>query len=220
MKRTAILAVLTLLFSATSASAQGPRAVRLQLAQGSELAFEGTSTLHGFTCKTSEIDAWFDVDPSYKTVDLTTVAKPLFNVEVVIPVATLKCGSGALEKNMLNALKADQYPEIRYELATYEVDPANATADGFTAKTVGKLTIAGQQRTIDMRIAAKRAENGVALANGERELLMTQFGIKPPKFMFGTLKVGDKIIVKFDLRATPSSVAEMTAAIRAAISEQ
>jgi hypothetical protein len=38
---------------------------------------------------------------------------------------------------------------------------------------------------------------------------MSDFGIKPPSFMFGTLKVGDEIKVKFNLKAGPELLAQL-----------
>jgi hypothetical protein len=38
---------------------------------------------------------------------------------------------------------------------------------------------------------------------------MTDFGIKPPSFMFGTLKVGNEVTVKFNLKAGPELLAQL-----------
>jgi hypothetical protein len=40
---------------------------------------------------------------------------------------------------------------------------------------------------------------------------MTDFGIKPPSFMFGTLKVGNEIKVRFNLKAGPELLAQLAA---------
>jgi len=43
---------------------------------------------------------------------------------------------------------------------------------------------------------------------------MSEFGIKPPSFMFGTMKVGDEIKVKFNLNVGPEMIAQVSAASR------
>lgn len=190
---------------AVSAAAQTTDGVSLELRPGSELSFEGTSTLHGFQCKTTKIRATVQADPTYTATKLSQLKRPLRAVEILIPVKSITCGSRGLENNMYKALKADRFPEIRYDLSTYEVP--SATDDGVTLQSVGKLTIAGQQKTINMVIRADRQSHGNATAVGTQDLLMTDFGIKPPVFMLGTLKTGNKVVVSFKLAATPRGLA-------------
>jgi polyisoprenoid-binding protein YceI len=195
-------AALTLL--ATTLSAQ--TAVRLQLAPGSQLSFDGTSTLHGFTCTTSTMQAYIDVDPSYQTANLSTIAHPIVNVQVVIPVRSLKCG-GELENNMYKTLNATQFPYVIYKLTGYDMVAETATASKFSATTRGALTIAGKENPIQMTIDASRGSDGVVSASAQQAIKMSAFGIKPPTFMLGTLRVGDQLKVKFTLKATQAAVA-------------
>lgn len=198
------------LLTAGTLGAQGS-AVRLQLEPGSQLSFDGTSTLHGFTCTTTSLQAYIDVDPSYATKDLSAIAKPIASVKVVIPVKSLQCG-GELEKNMFKTLKADQYPTITYTLGTYEVASGSASATSFAAQTNGTLNIAGKDNPIAMRVDAARLANGVVTATGQRAIKMSDYGIKPPTFMLGTLRVGNQITVKYTLKATAKNVAAAIAA--------
>jgi polyisoprenoid-binding protein YceI len=195
-------AALTLL--ATTLSAQ--TAVRLQLAPGSQLSFDGTSTLHGFTCTTSTMQAYIDVDPSYQTANLSIIAHPIVNVQVVIPVRSLKCG-GELENNMYKTLNATQFPYVIYKLTGYDMVAETATASKFSATTRGALTIAGKENPIQMTIDASRGSDGVVSASAQQAIKMSAFGIKPPTFMLGTLRVGDQLKVKFTLKATQAAVA-------------
>lgn len=204
-----MVAALSLLTAGTL-GAQGS-AVRLQLEPGSQLSFDGTSTLHGFTCKTTSLQAYIDVDPSYATKDLSAIAKPIASVKVVIPVKSLQCG-GELEKNMFKTLKADQYPTITYTLGTYEVASGSASAASFAAETNGTLNIAGKDNPIAMRVEAARLGSGVVTATGQRAIKMSDYGIKPPTFMLGTLRVGNQITVKYTLKATAKNVAAAIAA--------
>jgi len=107
---------------------------------------------------------------------------------------------------MFKTLKADKFPEIRYHMSTYQL-AGDATNDGVTLQAIGTLTIAGQQKTIAMSVKTDRGANGSASAAGTQEILMTDFGIKPPVFMLGTLRTGNKVTVSFKLNATPSAVA-------------
>lgn len=196
--------------SATALGAQAQTAVRLQLAPGTQLSFEGTSTLHGFTCTSKTMQAYVDVDAAYQTANLSTIAHPIVAVQVVIPVKSLACG-GDLDNNMRKTLNASQYPYIIYKLASYDVASGTATVASFTAATHGQLTIAGKETPIALSINASRVSDGMVTATGAQTIKMSDFGIKPPTFMLGTLRVGNELKVKFTLNATSASVASAMA---------
>jgi polyisoprenoid-binding protein YceI len=196
-------------FGATAAAAQGPSAVRLRLEPGSEVTVEGTSTMHAYHCTTNKIMAYVDVDPGY-TKDLTKIAKPIVSVKVNIVVNTLKCGNGTMDKNLYSTLNADKNPLITYTLSGYDI--LNGLSSSFAANTKGSLKISGTEKLVDMKVNASRLAEGKVTAEGEETLLMTDFGIKPPSFMLGTLKVGNEVKVKFNLKAGPELIAQLSAA--------
>jgi polyisoprenoid-binding protein YceI len=191
---------------AATAAAQATDGARLVGAPGSELSFEGTSTLHAFHCKTTKFGLVVNVDPTYVEAKLSQASNLLRSVDVVIPVKSLSCGNKGLEENMFKTLKADKFPEIRYHMSTYQL-AGDATDDGVTLQAIGTLTVAGQSKTIAISVKTDRGANGSATATGTQEILMTDFGIKPPVFMLGALRTGNKVIVSFKLNATPSAVA-------------
>jgi polyisoprenoid-binding protein YceI len=195
--------------SAATSAAQGPSAIRLRLDPGSEISIEGTSTMHDFHCKTNKIMAYVDVDPNY-TKDLTKVARPIVSVKVNVVVRTLKCGNGTMDNNMYGTLNADKNPIIQYTLSGYDI--LDGSASGFAANTKGTLKISGAEKVVAMKINASRLNEGKATAEGEETIKMTDFGIQPPSFMFGRLKVGNEIKVKFNLKVGPEMIAQIAAA--------
>ncbi len=207
--RKTLLTISALMAAATTAGAQSASAVRLRLEPGSELTINGTSNVHDFQCKTNKINAYVDVDPGY-TRDLTKVARPIVSVKVNIAVKSLSCGKKQMDENMYKTLKADENQIIKYTLSGYDLLDGSATA--FAAKTTGTLTIMGKEKVVAIKIDAARFTEGKATAQGEETLLMTDFGIKPPSFMFGTMKVGNEIKVKFNLKLGPELIAQLNAA--------
>lgn len=206
MKKT--LLTLSALLAATTVGAQ-TSSTRLRVEPGSELTVSGTSNVHDFHCKTNKFSAYIDVDPGY-TKDLTKVARPIVSVNVVIAVKSLTCGNKKMDENMYSTLQADKNQIIRYKLNGYDI--LNGSATGFAAKTTGVLTILGKEKVVAMRIDAARLNDGKATAEGEETLLMSEFGIKPPSFMFGTMKVGDEVKVKFNLKVGPEMIAQLSEA--------
>jgi len=208
--RKTFITLSTLMAVAATAGAQSASAIRLRLDPTSEVTIEGTSSLHAFHCKTNKIMAYVDVDPGY-TKDLTKIARPIASVKVNIVVRTLTCGNGQMDKNMYSTLNADENPIIKYTLTGYDILDGSASPAAFVAKTTGTLTISGKEKIINMKINAERLSDGKATAHAEQAILMTDFGISPPSFMFGRLKVGNEVIVKFNLKAGPELLAQLAA---------
>jgi len=203
------LALTALLTVAGSLHAQS---VRLAVGPESKLWIEGGSNLHDWSCKASSIDAAIEVDESF--VKTTTVASTsLKKVQVKVPVRNLKCGNGKMDSNLYKALKADDAPEISYILATFDVVPG-AEKDSFTVKAVGALTVAGTEKTVNMDVTAARLPDGGVRAEGALALLMTDFGVKPPTALLGTLRTDNKITVKFSLLVGPQTLSAAVAGER------
>jgi hypothetical protein len=99
----------------------------------------------------------------------------------------------ALDKNMYKALKVDEFPDITFRLTKFDFTGKPAGA----AKAIGVLKIAGVERQITMDITTK--VDGEKLdVQGRLDLLMTDFGIKPPTAMMGMLKTDPKVTVTFE----------------------
>jgi len=203
------LALTALLTVAGSLHAQS---VRLAVGPESKLWIEGGSNLHDWSCKASSIEAAIEVDESF--VKTTTVGSTsLKRVQVKVPVRNLKCGNGKMDNNLYKALKADDAPEISYILATFDVVPG-AEKDSFTVKAVGALTVAGTEKTVNMDVTAARLPDGGVRAEGALALLMTDFGVKPPTALLGTLRTDNKITVKFSLLVGPQTLSAAVAGER------
>jgi len=203
------LALTALLTVAGSLHAQS---VRLAVGPESKLWIEGGSNLHDWSCKASSMEAAIEVDESF--VKTTTVASTsLKKVQVKVPVRNLKCGNGKMDSNLYKALKADDAPEISYILATFDVVPG-AEKDSFTVKAVCSITAAGTEKTVNMDVTAARLPDGGVRAEGALALLMTDFGVKPPTALLGTLRTDNKLTVKFSLLVGPQTLSAAVAGER------
>jgi polyisoprenoid-binding protein YceI len=100
---------------------------------------------------------------------------------------------------MLKALRADKHPLIIFKLTTYDLE--SSPNGGVIVKPAGTLTVAGVEQPVDLVLDVREA-GGVLQVHGSRDLLMTDFGIKPPTMFMGMLKTNNKVTVKFDLQLT------------------
>jgi polyisoprenoid-binding protein YceI len=204
MTRAYAVAVTLLATLATTAATQ--ETARVAVAPESKLWIEGTSNLHGWSCKAEKLDAAVELDAAAAAQVSVAAPKALKRVDVKVPVRSLKCGHGAMDDNLYKALQADANPDISYILATFEAANGD-TKDTFTLKTVGTLTIAGKENKLTMDVVATRLSDGTVKATGMVPIKMTDFGIKPPTAIFGRLKTGDEVKVNFELTVGAKAIA-------------
>jgi hypothetical protein len=112
--------------------------------------------------------------------------------EISIPAATLSSPKEGLDKNMHKALKVTEHPDITFRLSRLEsANPSGAI------RGIGVLKIAGVEREVTLALKTQRTEANFTVT-GEVQLLMTDFGITPPKAMMGMLKTDPKVTVTFE----------------------
>lgn len=171
----------------------------------SSLTIDGTSTVRSWTCEAGSFSV--SPNPSQGFEEAVLKGEPaLESVTLTFPVKALECGNGKMNDHMWNALGAVEHPQIRYRMSKYDIEAAEA---GVVVKADGELMIAGTVRPITTSVTVTRDASGALRVRGEQEVKMTDFGVKPPTLMLGTLKVGDAVKVKFDvpLRAGQLEVA-------------
>src|SRR5688500_5749503 len=102
-----------------------------------------------------------------------------------------------MNSHMLEALKATENPEITFRMESYDLAAAGA---GMAGTLRGQLTLGGVTRPIVVEAVAADGGNGTLLVTGKHVVKMTEFGLKPPSLMLGTMKVGNDVTVGFELR--------------------
>jgi polyisoprenoid-binding protein YceI len=172
-------------------SAQAP----LAIASG-RVTLAGTSNVHAYTAATTTVRvtaAKIGVVPDGAALwDRALDPGVIETFEIAIPAATLVSPKGDLDKNMHKALKVEQFPDITFRLVRFDTkaDPAGPRA-------IGMLKIAGVEREVAVALTTKRS--GAALTvHGSLDLLMTDYGVTPPKAMMGMLTTNPKVTITFE----------------------
>jgi hypothetical protein len=199
----AIAVVLVLLtLAAPLARAANGTPVPVKLGPGSELVIEGKSTVHDFECRSREVSVQVAREPGAAApadaaalLELMRAGK-VASVKVSVPVQSLKSEKSGLDKNLRKTMRADEHPTVTFALGSYTVK--SAVADTLAIEAQGTLTITGQSRPVTLEGRAFRAAEGVWL-EGSEPVRMTEYGIKPPVMMLGTLKVKDLVTVRYRL---------------------
>lgn len=186
------LALATCLAVVAIASTDAPLAL-----SSAKVTIDGTTNLHPYSASTATVRVTrAHVSPVPAGAEFWDNAlKPgVVDVfEIAIPAASLSSPKEGVDKNMHKALKTEQYPDITFRLVRFE---AKDNVPG-TRRAVGVLTIAGAEREVALDITTKRT-GGTLSVHGSLDLLMTDYGITPPKAMLGMLKTDPKVTVTFD----------------------
>jgi YceI-like domain len=201
----AMLALAAAFLPATTFAQDGAPAVRLAVRNDSRLWIEGTSNLHSWSCKATTLDAAIEVDSSWMLAagsEGVDYPKLVRRVEVKVPVEGLKCGNGKMDRIMYDALKVGAAPDISYILGSFEAVPGEAR-DTFVFRAAGTLKVAGKENPIRIEVRTERLADGTVRAESAVPILMTDYGVKPPRALLGTLRTGNNLTVKFELFVAP-----------------
>lgn len=187
--RTAILAVA---FTAAALAGRAGEPARFTPAKvETTVTIKGTSSLHEWEMKGTTIGGAIQTDPdAWKTEG----QKPA-TASVTIPVKSIRSEHDRMDRIMAETLKAATNPDIRYEMTSAAL--LKTTGDSFVVRTNGKLSIAGVTRDITLDVNVHRTSANRYVLTAQTPLKMTDYGMKPPVAMMGTLKTGDQITVAF-----------------------
>ena len=184
-----------IVFIAAPSASQQTAALALGSAR---LTIAGTSNIHAYTATTTAIRVTrvqLGAVPAGATL-LDSALQPgvVEAFEVTIPAASLTSPKDGLDKNMHAALKVAEHPDITFKLLRFEPRPAPATG----LRAIGVLRVAGVDRQVAIDITTER-KDATLLVKGTLALLMTDFGVTPPKAMMGMLKTDPKVTITFEV---------------------
>jgi len=175
--------------------------LKLNARDKSTLWVEGTSSVRDWKCDATKIEATVTGSGAASTASAKDVGAAAKRALLTIPVAQLDCHNGTMNEHMRKALKANDNKTIQYKIATWELTPRSD--DSASVKTTGTLVLAGAEKPITVDLAAKRGAAGSWELKGSKTIKMTEWGVKPPSLMFGTMKVRDPVTIRFELVLEP-----------------
>ncbi|HEX2204332.1 MAG TPA: YceI family protein [Longimicrobium sp.] len=185
--------LLPLVATATMAATLAPE---INITSGSRVWAAGTSTVRAWRCETARVEGSANGAGSTAIADLDAVR----NAEISLTVASLDCRNETMNGHMRRALKSDEAAAIRFRATSVSVTPSG---DGQAAvRMSGPLSIAGQDKTVTIDATAVREANGALRVRGSKQINMTEWGVRPPSLMMGTMKVAPGVTIGFDVLLT------------------
>lgn len=146
----------------------------------------GTSTLHDWEMKSASRTG---------TANLTVTDSKLVDInsiDITLPTETIKSEKKSMDKVAYETLKIDKFKNIKYVLKS--ADKVNETTWNLT----GTYTIAGVSKVLKTQVRTTIA-NGVVNMQGSNKITFTEFGMKSPTALLGTIRTGEDLIIKFNL---------------------
>jgi polyisoprenoid-binding protein YceI len=121
----------------------------------------------------------------------------LSSIRICMDALSIKSDMGrVMDNKTLDALKASAYPEILFTLcAPQRLTPVKDCQTAIPVK--GYLSLAGVRRPVTMLVKTFEIDQGTLEFEGYEELKMTDFGVRPPTALFGTMRASPDITIHF-----------------------
>ncbi|TVQ66864.1 MAG: YceI family protein [Balneolaceae bacterium] len=169
----------------------------------SKLWIEGRSNISEFECQANQYFAEATIfDDSQREIEfLQNVDERVF-LQVEIRVDGFECGKSRMNRDLQEALKSAEFPEITFlfDSATLLDTPPNED-EAFEIEVLGSLTVAGNRRDIQFVTRAYFLQEHRVRAIGKTTIRMSDFNVDPPTALMGLIKAEDELSVNFDLIA-------------------
>lgn len=166
---------------------------------GSSITVKGSSTLHDWDAVSANIqlsadlpEEWFQSQEVWNTGELT-------GIEAKVPVRSLESGRRKMNRDIQEALRMDQNPEIRFRSLNAVPLPDTEKNGPFEFELSGYLLLAGEEREVQFLCTINREEKQRLRTICETGIDMTEFNIHPPTAFFGVLKTDEMVSVVVDL---------------------
>jgi len=153
----------------------------------------GTSNLHSWSMEDKDVtcSARFTYEAG------KTVPKSLAVFTFSFPVHSLTSGKSGMDSKAYDAMKAKKGGDIVFAASASTITPG--AKDQFNVKSDGNLTIAGVTKPVVLTAACSVKADGSVVCTGTHKLRMSDYGIKPPTYLLGTLRTGNKLSIDFTM---------------------
>ncbi len=181
-----ILAVVSLVALYSVASAQNPVLIEKE----SQVSIRGTSNLHDWQEAAEE----FSIE-----MKLSTDGTSSPNIDMVLfkcKAASITSDNSIMTNKTHNALNVEKHPEIHFSSA--DKSALKVINGKFSSTISGVLTINGIAKQVAIPVDGHLAD-GKLNVKGEKLIRMSDYEVKAPTALLGTLKTGDDVTVSFEL---------------------
>ncbi|MER2996573.1 YceI family protein [Pontibacter populi] len=163
-----------------------------KLAGKPELKVKGTSTLHDWEMASAQAQGKAEIIMDGNTL------KGVKSATVIMKSASIKSGTDKMDALAYESLKTSKFPEITFVLTSFRV------LDNNRAQAIGNMTIAGTTKPVTFNVQTSTKSDLVNMT-GEANIKFTDFNIKPPTALLGTVKTGNELKLSFKVSFQPTT---------------
>jgi len=155
------------------------------------VTIDGTSNLRDWQEKVGEV-----------TGDMTATVNEdksiaLRAIRISMKVLSIKSNIGrAMDNKTYEALKASAYPEILFTVSA-PVRLVQVRDCQAAIPVRGELALAGISKPMIMLVKTFAISQGVLQFEGSQTIKMSDYGVRPPTALFGTMRAGPDITIHF-----------------------
>lgn len=124
-------------------------------------------------------------------------------LEFSLPVRNLRGESEAMDEHAYNALRADQYKDITFQLTSASIAPGR---EGYLIEATGTLTVAGVTRPVTLAMHGDVNPDGTITFRGAQNLKMSDYNVERPSLLFGMVRARDEMTLTYTLIFEISSI--------------
>jgi len=162
----------------------------------SSLKVDGKTNINSFNC----------VVTSYGKIDTLKIFRSSIMSEqcsvegkLIIEIENFDCHHRIMTKDLQKTLKAHTYPSMIIDIKSFSKILSSVThASVITGKA--DITLAGVVKNYIIKFSYRQIRPDYAELIGTRAILFSDFGLKPPSKLGGTIKVKDQLDVEFKLQ--------------------
>jgi hypothetical protein len=154
----------------------------------------GTSNLHSWSMEDKEVSC----SARFTYAADKAIPASLVSFTFTFPVHELTSGKSGMDSKAYDALKAKDGGTINFIATASTITPGAGKA--FQVKSDGNLTIAGVTRPVVLLAACEVKADGVVSCTGTNTLKMSDYQIRPPTYMLGALRTGNKLTIAFSMQ--------------------
>ena len=157
------------------------------------MTIKGTSSYHNWTSTVNNVSVQGDFVIRNGTIEKIKHA----TVQVMTKSIQSEIKSTLMDDRTHATLKADKHPSITFEYKSLKT--LKKEIQQTRLEVSGILTIAGKSRNTTLELDVQINEKGQILISGEKKIKMSDYGIKAPVFMLGLMRVGNDVVINFDV---------------------
>lgn len=171
-----------------------------EIRPASQIILNGSSNVNSFTFSSATIVGQGHIDTSAQTMDAGDQIRQAVDAFFKVEVNTFDSGNSRMNRDMYDALKAEEHPYIEFELLSLQferyISPSEAL---FSAH--GALRVAGVEKSISLQVTVVQLESELYHLQGCKEIQMTDYNVEPPKALLGLVQARDQLTVEFNIYA-------------------